>query len=100
MNKMYKTRMPLIMANSKYSQVHKDKYLDTSTKILSQKMLMCNMEALMFIILLQIKIIFMSNVKVKRFNTNRKILSQGIFMWFMLVTMERSWHKEYPCEIS
>ena len=88
------------MANSKYSQVHKDKYLDTSTKILSQKMLMCNMEALMFIILLQIKIIFMSNVKVKRFNTNRKILSQGIFMWFMLVPTERSWHKEYPYEIS
>ena len=33
--------MPPIMANSKDGQGHKDKYLDTSSKILSQKMLMC-----------------------------------------------------------
>ena len=36
--------MPLIMANSIDSQDHKDKYFDTSKKILSQKMTMCNME--------------------------------------------------------
>ena len=37
------------MANSKDGQGHKDKYLDTSRKILSQEMLMCNMKALIFI---------------------------------------------------
>ena len=37
------------MANSKDGQGHKDKYLDTSRKILSQEMLMCNMKALKFI---------------------------------------------------
>ena len=30
-------------------QDHKDKYIDTSGKILSQEMLMCNMKALKFI---------------------------------------------------
>ena len=44
------TQMPPIMANSKDGQGHKDKYLDTSRKILSQKMLMCNMKAFTFII--------------------------------------------------
>ena len=38
------------MANSKDGLGHKDKYLDTSKKILSQEMLMCNMKALIFII--------------------------------------------------
>ena len=38
--------MPPITANSKDGQDHKDKYLDTSSKILSQEMLMCNMKAL------------------------------------------------------
>ena len=38
--------MPPIMANSKEGQDHKDKYFDTSRKILSQEMTMCNMEAL------------------------------------------------------
>ena len=42
--------MPLIMANSKDGLGLKDKYLDTSRKILSQEMLMCNMKALIFII--------------------------------------------------
>ena len=44
------TQMPLIMANSKDGLGLKDKYLDTSRKILSQEMLMCNMKALIFII--------------------------------------------------
>ena len=42
--------MPPIMANSKDGQGHKDRYLDTSRKILSQEMLMCNMKALIFIL--------------------------------------------------
>ena len=41
--------MPPIMANSKDGQGHKDKYLDTSKKILSQQILICNMKALKFI---------------------------------------------------
>ena len=36
--------MPLIMSISKDGQGHKDKYLDTSRKILSQELLMCNMK--------------------------------------------------------
>ena len=35
-----------IMANSNEGQDHKDKYFDTSRKILSQEMTMCNTEAL------------------------------------------------------
>ena len=38
--------MPPIMANFNEGQDHKDKYFDTSRKILSQEMTMCNMEAL------------------------------------------------------
>ena len=47
--------MPLLMANSKEGQGHKDnkdnkdKYLDTIRKILSQEMLICNMKAPIFI---------------------------------------------------
>ena len=37
--------MPPIMANSNEGQDHKDKYLDTSRKILSQEMTMYNTEA-------------------------------------------------------
>ena len=38
--------MPTIMAYSNEGQDHKDNYFDTSRKILSQEMTMCNMEAL------------------------------------------------------
>ena len=38
--------MPPMMANSNKGQDHKDKYFDTSRKILSQEMSMCYMEAL------------------------------------------------------
>ena len=44
------TQMPPIIANSKDDQGHKDKYLDTSGKILSREMIMCNMKAPIFII--------------------------------------------------
>ena len=37
--------MPPIMADSNEGQDHKDKYIDTSRKILSQEMIMYNMEA-------------------------------------------------------
>ena len=37
------------MANSKDGQDHKDKYLDTSRKILLKEMLMCNMKGLISI---------------------------------------------------
>ena len=38
--------MPPIMANSNEGQDHKDKYFDTSKKILSKEMTISNMEAL------------------------------------------------------
>ena len=38
--------MPPIMDNSKEGQDYKDKYFETSRKILSQEMTMCIMEAL------------------------------------------------------
>ena len=38
--------MPPIIANSNEGQDHKDNYFDTSRKILSQEMTMCNMKAL------------------------------------------------------
>ena len=38
------------MANSKDGQGHKDKYPDTSRKILWQEMLMCNIKALALIV--------------------------------------------------
>ena len=38
--------MPSIMVNSIDGQDHKDKYFDTSEKILSQEMTKCNMETL------------------------------------------------------
>ena len=45
-NKVYLwNTMPPIMANSNEGQDHKDKYYDTSRKILSQEMTMYNMEA-------------------------------------------------------
>ena len=43
------TQMPPIMANSNDVRDHKDKYFDTSRKILSQEMIMCNLKALIFL---------------------------------------------------
>ena len=40
--------MPPIMVNSKDGQDQKDKYLEISSKILSQEKLMCKMKALIF----------------------------------------------------
>ena len=43
--------MPSTMANSNEGQDHKDKYFDTSRKILSQEMItfMCNIETLVHV---------------------------------------------------
>ena len=70
------------MANPKDGQGHKNKYVDTNIKIMSQGMLMCNIKALIFIILKKIMSIFwkMSTFKVKRLSNIKKILQQGIFM--------------------
>ena len=78
--------MPPIMANSNKGQDHKDKYFDTSRKILSQEMTMYNMEAFSILSLrnydqCQFFFLNLSNVKVKRFSTYKKISLQGIFMW-------------------
>ena len=73
--------MPLIMANSKDGQGHKDKYLDT-WKILSQEMLMCNLKALIFNIQ---KLRPMSIFK----TIGHMSRSKGI------VLTKRSYHQEY-----
>ena len=69
------------MANSNDGQDHKDKFFDTSRKILSQEMTMSNAEALVSYFKKSWQMSFFlywSNVKVKRISTNKKILSQGI----------------------
>ena len=73
------------MAYSNEGQDHKDKYFDNSRKILSQEMTMRDMEVLVsyFQEVMTNVNFFLNwwNVKVKSLNTNKKILSQGIFMW-------------------
>ena len=56
--------MPTIMANSNEGQDHKDKHFDTSRKILSQEMTMCNMEALVsYLLEVMTNVIFFKLVK-------------------------------------
>ena len=67
--------MPPIMANSKAKI--KDKYFDTSWKISSQEMIMCNMEALVsyfFEVMTNVIFFNWSNVKVKRLKYQQKDL--------------------------
>ena len=71
------TQMPPIMANSKDGQDHKDIYFDTSEKIFSQEMTLCNMGALIF------KSRSYDKCQGQKVSTNRKNLSQ-----------------KYSCEIS
>ena len=78
--------MPPIMANSNEGQDHKDKYFDTSRKILSQEMIMYNMEALISYFLE-----VMTNVNF----FNKNLICQG-----QNVPTKRSYHKGYSCEIS
>ena len=69
--------MPPIMANSNEGQDHKDKYFDTSRKILSQEMTMCKMEALVSYPKEVMTNVFFflnwSNDNIKRLSTNKKI---------------------------
>ena len=67
------------MANSNEGQDHKDNYFDTSRNILSQEMIMYNMEAFSILSLRSYDFNWL-NVKVKRLSTYKKISSQGIFM--------------------
>ena len=78
------------MANSKDGQNHKDNNFDISKKILSQKMTICNMEALIFILAVNTYVIYFKLVKCQMSR------SKGH------VPIERSYiyHKEYSCEIS
>ena len=73
------------MANSNEGQDHKDKYFDTSRKILSQEMAMCNMEALVSYpkeVMTNVNFFkHWSYAKVKRLSTYKKISPQGIFIW-------------------
>ena len=75
--------MPPIMANPKDGQDHKDKYFHPNRKILSQKITMCNMKALSFL----------TSYKQRRFldQMSRSKSKEPT---------ERSYHKEYLCEIS
>ena len=76
--------MPPIMADSNEGQDHKEKYFDTSRKILSKEMTMCNMEALVSYFSEVMPMYFFLNwvkVKIKRLSTYKKISSQGIFKW-------------------
>ena len=76
------TQMPPIMANSKDGQGHKDKYFDTSRRLCHKKCWCAISKHHHFTSYDQCQFSkeIRSNVKVKRFNTNRKILSLGIFM--------------------
>ena len=78
--------MPPIMANSNEGHDHKEKYDDTSRKILSQEMTMCNMEALLSYskeVMTNVNFFLKnwSNAKVKRLSTYKKSSLQGILMW-------------------
>ena len=75
--------MPPIRANSKDGHGHKDKYLETSRKTLSQEMFMCNMKNIISIMYLE--------VMKKKGQMSR---SKG------LVPTEKPYHKEHSCEIS
>ena len=65
-----------IMANSKYVEGHKDKYLDTSRKILSREMLMCNMKA---------------QIVMTKVNFKKKVKCQGQKVQYQ----QRNIHKKY-----
>ena len=80
------------MANSKDGQGHKDKYLDTSRKILSQEMLRCNMKALTLTVQkLLARLKFSKNGSNSRVKVTRSKI---------MVPTERSSQKEYSFEIS
>ena len=77
-----KTHIPPIITNFKDGHIHKNKYLDTSRKVLSQEILMCNTKALIFIIKKSWPMLmFKQNRSCEVRNAYyRKFLSQGIFI--------------------
>ena len=86
------------MANSNEGQDHKDKYFDTSRKILSQEMTICNMEALVSYfseVMTNVNSFLLnwSKMKIKRLSTYKKISSQGIFMWNIKALAPTSFQK-------
>ena len=81
--------MPPIMDNSKEGQDYKDKYFDTSRKILSQEMTMCNMEALVSLVIFK-----------KLWPMSILCFLIGRMSRLKKVPTKRSHHKGYSCEIS
>ena len=75
------------MANSNQGQDHKDKYFDTSRKILSQEMTICNMEALVSYLL-------------KNYDQCHFFLIYQMLRSKDSVPTKRSHHKGHSCEIS
>ena len=73
------------MANSNEGQDHKDTYFDTSRKILSQEMTVCNMEALVSYyleVLTNVNSFFkLVKCQSQKIKYHKKISSQGIFIW-------------------
>ena len=86
------TQMPLIMTNSNDGQGHKDKYLETSRKILSQEMLMCNKKALALTVQK-----LLARLKFSKNGSNSKV---KVTVSKIIVLTHRIYHREYSCEIS
>ena len=84
--------MPPIMANSKDGQGHKDKFLDTNRKgpITENIHVKYQSSSTRFLK-------FISKVKVFKKGSNSKI---KVTRSKIIVTTERSYHREYSCEIS
>ena len=80
------------MANSKDGQDHIDKHFDTSRKILSQETLMCKMKALALTVQK-----FFPKLKFFKNGSNSQV---KVTVSKIMVPTERSYLKEYSCEIS
>ena len=88
----YKT-MPPIMANSNKGQDYKDKCFDTSRRILSQQMTICNMEA---------PVSYFSEIMTNvNFQKIKLVKCQGQKVKYQHKDHStRDIHKGYSCEIS
>ena len=77
------TQMPPIMVNSKDGLGHKDKYLDTCTSLVTRNAHVQYKSSNIYYLEVMTNVNLRkkrSNVKVKRFSTNKKVLSQRILM--------------------
>ena len=79
--------MPPIMANSNEGQDHKDKYFDTSRKLLSQEMTLYTMEAF-------------SILSLRSYDQCQFFLIGQMSRSKDSVPTKRSHHKGYSCKIS